>query len=151
MSAPFDEVRNLAVTNAQTELGRRPREIGMENRGPIIDVYLRNARVSQSVIDGTSQSAADSRMWCGMFIFYCYTLAAQHFGLTLPFRGTDLWGGRRLRIWASQHPDSRVTDGTVQAGDIFAIRNDHIGMAIGPAVNSIFHTIEGNQGSTTTS
>ncbi len=149
MSAEFDRLRELAVEHAQHELGRRVREIGMENRGPVIDEYLRTAGVSQATMNSTSQSAADARMWCGMFVYYCHVQASRQLNKPLPFAGTDLWGGRRLRIWANAHTDCIVSDGDVRAGDIFAIRNDHIGLAIGSVTNGVFSTIEGNQGGTT--
>ncbi len=148
MSAEFDRLRELAVEIARHEQGRRVREIGMENRGPIVDVYLRTAGFDQGVMDSPTAAGANDRMWCGAFIYWCYLQASRRLNQPLPFSGTHLWGGRRLRIWAARHTDARVADGNVQSGDIFAIRNDHIGIATGTSVNGIFPTIEGNQGTT---
>lgn len=145
MSAEFDELRNIAVTVAGSELGRHVREIGMQNRGPRVDVYLRTANVSQATMNSTSEQGTLDRRWCGMFIYFCYVQAANRLNKTLPFNSGVLWGGGSLFRWAHTTSDVIISDGNVQAGDIFAIRNNHIGMATGAAVNNIFPTIEGNQ------
>lgn len=145
MSAEFDELRTLAVEIAGTELGRHVREIGMQNRGPRVDVYLRTAGVSQSTMNDPTQAGTEARRWCGMFIYFCYLQASNRLNKPLPFDARALWSGQRLNAWGRANPSTIVAGDDVQAGDIFAIRNNHIGMATGPAVNHIFPTIEGNQ------
>ena len=146
MSTPFDDLRRLAATNASSELGRRVREIGMQNRGPVIDQYLRDGGVSNATLGDPSESGAANRMWCGYFVYFCYLQASRHLNQSLPFTGNNLAGGRKLRIWAHSNSAAIITNSIVEAGDIFATNNDHIGMATGPVAGGVFPTIEGNQG-----
>ena len=85
MSVQFDALRSLAAANASTESGRSVREVGMQNRGPIIDRYLRAGGVSPATLNDPSASGADSRMWCGYFVYYCYLQASQNHSQPLPF------------------------------------------------------------------
>ena len=131
---------------ARHEVHLHVRETGMQNRGTRIDDYLRAAGVRQSTMDNDTQHGADDRMWCGMFVHYCYLQAAREAHLSLPFDGSDLWGGRSLNHWALRHSETVMTNQMVQPGDIFALRNNHIGMAISASDEAKnFETVEGNQ------
>lgn len=146
MSAEFDEIRRAAVRIAINETHLHVRETGMQNRGTRIDDYLRAARVPQRTMDNETLQGAEDRRWCGMFIYYCYLQAVDSCRELLPFEAETLWGGRSLNNWAMRHYETVVTNQPVQPGDIFALRNNHIGMAITEAdADKNFGTIEGNQ------
>lgn len=146
MSAQYDEIRRAAVQIAIRESHLHVRETGMQNRGTRIDLYLRAAGVSQRTIDDPTERGAADRMWCGMFIYYCYLQAVDGCRELLPFDASVLWGGRGLNNWALRHAETVVTNQSVQPGDIFALHNNHVGMAITEAdANKNFGTVEGNQ------
>lgn len=146
MSEEFDELRTLAVEIATGELGRHVREIGMQNRGPRVDVYLREAGVGEGTMNDDSLQGERARMWCGMFVYWCYSEASKRLNKPLPFKGVDLWSGGRLAKWTLSNTGTVVKSVPVQAGDIFAVPNGHVGMAIGASDSStMFETIEGNQ------
>lgn len=153
MSVEFDQVRARAADIANVERERFVAEVRMQNRGPVVDIYLRAAGVGDSTFNSSSERGAQDRMWCGMFVYYCYLRAAG--GLQLPFQpegrdpaGSHLWSGARLVRWARTHPQAVVSPNSlIQPGDIFSIANNHIGMAVGPSyAGGNFKTIEGNQG-----
>ncbi len=77
----------------------------LENRGERVDDYLINAGVSPAtmVIPGTLGESL--RMWCGMFVYFCYSTAVKQTAnaAALPFKGIDLWSGLRLRTWAIKY------------------------------------------------
>ena len=171
MSEAFAPLRTRAVEVAVLQLGRHVRETNshlpatdtpLENRGPVVDEYLRLGGVGAGAMNATSTQAAEARRWCGMFIYYCFYTAAQQLGVTLPFQNTDIWAGNRLRIWADRRERTLLSSGSViiwsntfhasdgsnlevRTGDIFSIGDGHIGIASGISVNGRFDTIEGNQ------
>lgn len=151
MSAEFERIRRGAVRIAGDEMRRDISELietGRENYGGRITVYLQTAGVSQQTIDDPTARGAANRMWCGMFVYYCYKTAAG--AQNLPFDPSVLWGGRGLFNWAQRHPTTIVPlNSPIEAGDIFVTHSFHIAMATG-AENSarLFPTIEGNQGDT---
>ena len=139
MSVQFDSVRSLAVELAIGELGRNVREVGFENRGERIDLYIRTA--GSSVRPDTP-----GRQWCGMFIYWCYRRAARQLGVRLPFTGDDLWAGEKLERWSRSHQSSVVNTCPIQPGDIYVMRSYHIGMAIESSHSGEgFRSIDGNQ------
>lgn len=156
MSAEFDQVRASAVQIAHVELAKVIRETRLENRGPIVDIYLRVAGLGPSALADTSADGADARRWCGMFVYYCYLKAATLLGRRLPFQqidpqnpaGSQLWSGQRLVRWSRHNSTSILrANSPVQSGDIFSVPIGHIGLAIGPSdAAGNFPTIEGNQG-----
>jgi hypothetical protein len=143
MSLEYASVRSIAASNAVQEVGMNIREIGGENRGPRVDIFSRTATVGVS-----RDPSVPSRDWCGMFIYYCYRQAAHFCGMHLPFRpDEDLWSGEKLERWAQRHPDTIVSDGLVQPGDIYVAHNYHIGMVTGLVGNdpTLFRSVDGNQ------
>lgn len=171
MSETYTRMRTRAVEIAVQQLGRHVREtnnhlhdvtVPLENRGPVVDEYLRLGGVGTGTMNATGSRAADDRQWCGMFVYYCYYTAGQQLGVPLPFQNTDLWAGGRLRIWARRQEEQTLSSGRIiiwsnafsahnatglqiLPGDIFSIGDGHIGIASGPSVGDSFETIEGNQ------
>ncbi|HVE55550.1 MAG TPA: hypothetical protein VNB22_01900 [Pyrinomonadaceae bacterium] len=144
MSEQFAAVRALAVTYAFQELGKNVREIGQQDRGTRIDVYERAAGVGL-------REGMPGRQWCGMFIYWCYRQAANHFNVALPFTGDDLWSGEKVVRWSRRHQDDVVVELPVQAGDIYVLWSYHIGMAVDQSINAgTFRSIDGNQSSANT-
>ena len=143
MSDRYDAVRSKAVAVAISEMRSGVREIGAEDRGPAIDRYATNARSGLSLREGVP-----GRQWCGMFIYWCYSVAAREEGVPLPFAATDLWSGQRLFRFASHLPSVIVpTEEAVLPGDIYVAQSNHIGMAIAYHNAELFKAIDGNQSS----
>ncbi len=90
-------------------------EVGAQNRGEWIDVYLRNANALRK------DAPADKTglPWCGMFIYYCYSQAAKQLGKILPFRAEDLWGGSNFKNWSDVYLEKIVDDPPILPGDIY--------------------------------
>lgn len=120
MSIAFASIRTKAVEIAKQELAGNVyesnnyqaiadlhlgKDIVLENRGPRVDDYLINAGVSPGTMVLEGESGASSRMWCGMFVYFCYSSAAKQTANAgaLPFRGINLWSGLRLRTWANNY------------------------------------------------
>jgi hypothetical protein len=123
MSDNFKSIRNMAVNVAVEEWNSNVGESNqypaiidlhlangqsLENRGERVDEYLRTAGVSVFTMnhpDTADHSYRDDRQWCGMFVYYCYSEAARRCGRfgALPFNGSDLWSGIRLRAWADAY------------------------------------------------
>jgi hypothetical protein len=136
MSDDFQEVRALAVEIALTEAAKHVKETGGQNRGPEIDVYLKNANAPLDKNYG----------WCGMFIYYCYSQAANRRGKVLPFRGGNLWSGQKLEKWALSNPDSILYTSPILPGDIYVMNKYHIGMVVEEMTDGeVMQTVDGNQ------
>jgi hypothetical protein len=82
----FAAIRKEAVRLAGLELLKDTREIGANNRGPVVDIYLRNA----NALEKDTAPTIEGKAWCGMFIYYCYSQAAKSFGKILPFHSGNL-------------------------------------------------------------
>lgn len=136
MSEHYSDVRRLAVDMALIEVAKHVKEVGGQNRGPEIDKYLKNAYAPLDKGYG----------WCGMFVYYCYSQAANMVGKTLPFTSGKLWSGQKLCKWAMANPDCVVNTSPVLRGDIYVMNSYHIGMVTGDMASSdIMNTVDGNQ------
>ena len=137
----FEVVRKKAVEIALAEAKKNTVEVGAQNRGERIDVYLRNA-------NALNQGAAADKAglpWCGMFIYYCYSQAAKQLGKILPFRAENLWGGSNLKNWCDANPQ-KILKSSLLPGDIYIMKSYHIGMVIEPLDHYyLVKTIDGNQ------
>jgi hypothetical protein len=132
----FQEVRELAVEIALLETAKHVKEVGGQNRGPEIDVYLKNANAPLDKEYG----------WCGMFVYYCYTQAANMRGKVLPFKGGNLWSGQKLVKWALSFPEKIVNTSPILPGDIYVMNKYHIGMVVEQMTDcEIMQTVDGNQ------
>jgi hypothetical protein len=136
MSEEYTDVRSLAVDIALVEAAKGVKESGGQNRGKEIDVYLKNAH---SPLD-------KGYGWCGMFIYYCYSQAANMVGKTLPFSAYKLWSGQKLKNWSLSYPDKIVNTSPVLRGDIYVMNSYHIGMVVEDMTDAyIMKTVDGNQ------
>lgn len=137
----FEALRKKAVEIALEEVKKNTVEVGAQNRGERIDVYLRNA-------NALSHSAAADKTglpWCGMFIYYCYSQAAKQLGKILPFRAEALWGGSNLKNWCDVNPQ-KILKSPMLPGDIYIMKSYHIGMVIQLLDHyELVKTIDGNQ------
>lgn len=80
--------------------------------------------------------------WCGAFVAYCWGRG----GLLPDIRFYDLASTGRLQRWAIGTARLHAPEDT-QRGDILLMGGDasvHIGLALGPAVNGVVNTVEGN-------
>jgi hypothetical protein len=114
----FEEVRKKAVEIALEEAKKNTVEVGAQNRGERIDVYLRNANALRKDAPADKTGLA----WCGMFIYYCYSKAAKQLSKTLPFRAEDLWGGSNLRNWCDVNPQ-KILKSQMLPGDIYIMKS----------------------------
>lgn len=145
MSLEFDDVRQKAVEVALFEATLDTKEVGANNRGPRIDLYLRNAHALKK------DAAPDKKGlgWCGMFVYYCYSQAAAQLGRILPFKADNLWSGQKLQKWGFNNFDRTINSCpfVLKPGDIYIMDKFHIGMVIEAEANSyVVKTIDGNQG-----
>ena len=172
MSALYERVRQQAVVVGLEESRNHIRESNrhlagtpaLQNRGTVIDEYLRIAGVPPSTINSPTEQGASDRMWCGMFVYFCYHEGRRRAGgASLPFQGTHLWSGYRLRKWAEKWETlSPQNAGTiiwnlgnshrgnpanlqVLPGDIFSINDGHVAIAAGNSNQGVFQSVEGNQ------
>ncbi len=142
MSTQYDEVRKRAVDIAIVEAGKNTKEVGAKNRGERIDVYLRNANALRK--DAPDDKAGLG--WCGMFIYYCYSQAANQLGVVLPFTADPLWSGQKFKKWSLLHSDKVVDTCPIMPGDIYIMNSYHIGMVIEQVNNyDQVKTVDGNQ------
>jgi hypothetical protein len=138
----FEDVRKKAVEIALEEAKKNTVEVGAQNRGERIDVYLRNAHALSKNAPADQAGLA----WCGMFIYYCYSKATKQLGKILPFRAEALWGGSNLKNWSDVYLEKIVDDPPILPGDIYIMNSFHIGMVIAPVDNfKVVKTIDGNQ------
>ncbi|MEP6923940.1 MAG: hypothetical protein ABI954_05725 [Pyrinomonadaceae bacterium] len=136
MSDEFNPVRSKAVEIALVEAAKHVKESGGQNRGPEIDVYLKNAHAPLEKHYG----------WCGMFIYYCYSQAANRCGRILPFSAGNLWSGQKLAKWSLSNQDKIVYTSPILPGDIYVMNSYHIGMVTDTMTDSdIIRTVDGNQ------
>lgn len=139
MSDYYEDVRKLAVEIALVEVKKHVREEGSENRGPEIDKYKKRAHSPKSKAHG----------WCGMFVYWCYSEAANRVGKALPFRPESLWRGNKLHKWSLSNQDSVVYTCPILPGDIYVLSKNnmnHIGMVVELMTDaSVMQTIDGNQ------
>lgn len=142
MSEKYEQLRKLAVDIAKVEVKKKVKETTAENRSPIIDKYIQRAGGKADKDDPTKKGSE----WCGMFVYYCYSEAANRLGMTLPFRAGNLWSGRKVKKWGLAHPDTVVYSSPILPGDIYVTMSGHIGMATSHAEDpTIFQSIDGNQ------
>lgn len=144
MSDEMWPVRTRAVEIALAEALEDTREVGENNRGERIDVYLQNAGQLPKREDKPGLG------WCGMFIYFCYSQAALELGKTLPSElRMAFLSGYRLGVWAKDN-NKFVKNGHLMPGDIYTRRvHWHIGMVIepvsDPTEHTVIKTIDGNQ------
>jgi hypothetical protein len=114
----FADVRAVAVSIAMDEVGKNVREDISGNRGTHIDKYLTRAGASLDRGHG----------WCGMFVNWVFTEAANRCGKVFPIPKGLMWSGRKLKRWASVHDYSIVIEFPLLPGDIYVMRKSgHIG------------------------
>jgi len=132
----YERVRYEAAVVALREEAKDVREVGSNNRGPQIDKYKLRAHSPLSA----------NHQWCGFFVFYCLSEAANAYSVPLPFIPEKLWSGYKLTKWANEHPEHVVTEGPYLPGDFYVIHeNGHIGLITSQGPGNIVNTVDGNQ------
>lgn len=126
----------LTVAYARQHLAQRPREVGGENRGPWVRLYM----------DGNE---GKDWLWCSGFATYVQRQAAVTLGVAVPVARTfscdELAGhARRAACFVAGCPDFR----RITPGSLFLVRKtdrdwQHVGI-VTAAERDAFHTIEGN-------
>lgn len=134
MSVPFGEAVSAF---AHQHLAQHPREVGGDNRGPWVRLYM----------DGR-----DGRdfLWCAGFVRFCLRQAAEAMGATMPINGSTSCDnlaaqGREAGLFVSERdatPD-RITPGAIFLNRKSARDWTHTGLVI-EAHDGFFTTIEGN-------
>jgi putative peptidoglycan binding protein/CHAP domain-containing protein len=126
----------LVVAYARQHLRQHPREIGGDNRGPWVRLYM----------DGNE---GDTWFWCAGFATFCVRQAAETLDIEVPIDRTyscDVIATEAKR--EGRFIAEGSAQGRVKRGNLFLVRrtsNDwtHVGIVVG--VNGeTFQTIEGN-------
>jgi hypothetical protein len=128
----------LVVAYAQQHLQQRPREIGGQNRGPWVRMYMDGN-------EGTQWA------WCAGFTCFCLQQACQSLGVSLPlvpsFSCDSLAASARDNsIFVREPQPSDRTN--ITPGSLFLVRRTktdwiHTGIVV-RAASEVFSTLEGN-------
>jgi hypothetical protein len=136
--APPPSLGPLVVAYAEQHLAQRPREVGGNNRGPWVRLYMGGH-------DGLEWK------WCAGFACFCLDQAARTLGVALPLEPSyscAQLGDRARAARTLLSGDDPSTPERVVPGSLFLIRGSseqwkHVGIV--RAVQSrTFTTIEGN-------
>ncbi len=128
----------LVVAYAQQHLAQHPREIGGQNRGPWVRLYM----------DG--KEGADWA-WCAGFVCFCLQQACTGLGVAMPIEASvscdSLAASARRRDRLLGQP-TEAARGQVGAGSLFLNRRTptdwtHTGIVVAAEAEA-FRTIEGN-------
>ena len=132
-TSPEDAV----LTYAQTHLAAHPREIGGQNRGPWVRLYMKGN-------EGTPWA------WCAGFVTFLLKQATESLHISMPIRGSFSCDSlaaqaRDAGLFVSE---SNVDANSLPAGSIFLVRRTrtdwtHTGL-VTDAHTAAFDTIEGN-------
>ena len=133
----YAQVRYEAAVVALREEAKDVKEVGENNRGPRIDVYKLRAHSPLST----------NHEWCGFFVYYCLSEAANKYAMPLPFIPEKLWSGSRLAAWAFDTLNVSQAWGPWLPGDIYVMNNGHIGIVVSDSGGGVVHTVDGNQSS----
>ncbi len=132
------------IVVAQTHLAQGPRELGGNNRGPWVRLYM----------DGEESGDGVSHAWCAGFVCMIVAQAARDLGLELPFARRILVAdlARDAKAEGRFVDGARIGEGAERAartpvGGLFMRRGgrgwDHAGLVIAVG-DGVFSTIEGN-------
>ena len=131
----YENVRSLAARVALDEEAKGVYEVGEQNRGPIIDKYKKRAHSPQS----------KNHEWCGFFVYYCLSEAANRYAVSLPFIPEKLWSGGKLTKWSQANQYAIVRERPCYPGDIYVVKNGHIGIVVEESYGDTLVTVDGNQ------
>jgi len=125
-------LRDLVVAYAQQHLVQHPREVGGQNMGPWVRLYMNGK-------EGIPWA------WCAGFVCFCLKKACETLGEQLPIRPS--FSVDELATSAKQK-GRFVAQNEAGAGSFFLVRKSptdwtHIGIVVSTAAES-FRTIEGN-------
>ena len=128
----------LAVAYAQQHLAQHPREVGGQNRGPWVRLYMKGN-------DGAEWA------WCAGFVSYLLRQAARTLGIAMPLAYTfscDSLAAEARQGGTFLDGRKGVTQDLLPPGSLFLLRRStldwtHTGMVVSAAAET-FDTIEGN-------
>lgn len=125
---------------ATHHLAQRPREVGVENGGPWVRLYMRGHQGSEY-------------RWCAGFVSFCLAQATQALDLEMPIAGSfgcDELVAQAQRAACFVAHDQRQSRG-VEVGSLFVERKrnnpldwKHVGMIVEVTSGGAFRSIEGN-------
>jgi peptidoglycan hydrolase-like protein with peptidoglycan-binding domain len=128
---------DAVVKFAAQHLAEHPREVGGQNRGPWVRLYMRGH-------DGTEWA------WCAGFVTFLLTQAAEALRTSMPIEGSFSCDSlaSQARTAGLFLDESEASAAKLTAGSIFLRRRTstdwtHTGIVTVPAVNT-FRSIEGN-------
>jgi peptidoglycan hydrolase-like protein with peptidoglycan-binding domain len=133
---PGATLGQMTVAYARQHLAQRPREVGGENRGPWVRLYM----------DGNE---GKEWLWCSGFATFVQRQAAATLGVKVPVGRTfscDELAGRakQATCFVAGCPDfHRITPGSLFLVQKTASDWQHVGI-VTSAERDAFHTIEGN-------
>lgn len=115
------------------------KEVGNTNCGERVNQYKK----------ATWLPYEESWAWCAAFIDWLVMTAMDESGKKYTFERPRTAGAWDLENWSLKQDNSTQTKRDpkakdIAAGDIVIFKFSHVGLAIGPVVNGVFPTIEGN-------
>ena len=136
-----------ALAIATGQVGQMENPLG-ENRGPMVDQYLRSVGIDPT------KGKADQRAWCMSFVYWCYQTAAANLGVGTPLPRTagclDHWnlarqvgGAARIPAKSAYEDPSLIKPGLVFILD-FGGGLGHTGIVENLLPGGRMLTIEGN-------
>jgi hypothetical protein len=135
--AVAQDLGTVAVDYARQHLARHPLEVGGQNRGPWVRLYMQG-------YEGTPWA------WCAGFVCFLLRQAAQTLGVAMPVGGSFSCDSLAAQARAAGRflPESEARDGRLAAGSLFLVRRTatdwtHTGL-VTAADEESFDTIEGN-------
>lgn len=136
-SAGLDSLGNLIVAYARQHLEQRPREVGGQNRGPWVRLYM-------------GGNEGDAWAWCAGFAMYCVRQACQSLGIPASIESSYSCDELAKRAAAAGLLLDEISaqSGELHPGSLFLVRRTatdwtHVGIVTGVA-DGAFDTIEGN-------
>ncbi len=138
IAAGSRSLNSLTVAYAQQHLKQHPVEIGGENQGPWVRLYM-------------DDNEGAAWPWCAGFATFVVRQAAQTLGVAMPVPRTyscDVLGERARQNGQLLQPKTAADFARIRPGDLFLVRksaNDwqHVGIVLQPQGDA-FLAIEGN-------
>lgn len=140
--APQNSLNAIYLKVAAQHVQQQPKEVGGNNRGPWVRLYMQGR-------DGSSQ------LWCAGFVSTLLSQAARDMGIAMPFKrrvGVDALVGDAKQdgrfIPETALADPKLRSSKISPGSLFVVRKNptdwtHVGIVI-KVEETIFSTIEGN-------
>jgi hypothetical protein len=135
-----DTLQTMLIKYAQQHLAQKPQEIGGDNRGPWVRLYL------------NAVNTAEGNPWCAAFASYCMQQASKSMGVSEPIKGSAGCASLASEANAAKSPIKHLTADQIPKdksllGSLFLVKigndYDHTGIVCRDG-QDVIYTIEGN-------